>query len=920
MRDALKKIGFPLAVVCVLALQTIGMELRRPAGDPGFGFVCAEGDAPDTIRYKYLFGRLSAEGDAATDLELNPLDTTPHLTARDTIVPPDSLRDIDPFRYRYYVALVDSLTHKLTVDSLRHAGDSLIWPRLDSLYYADSAVRARAAFAAWYAGLSKTDRKKYDFEQKSNRKKAVMDSILAVKDSLGAIRDSIREATPRILETFALTDSLQYKRILTWTHEREFHRMKVKEPDTNYNYRFYDYPFFRNDVNATWLGVAGSAVQYTNFFNRKSENGVAFYDPYESWSYSPATVPMYNTKTPYTELAYFGTLLAKSQKESDNLHLLTTQNIWPALNVTLEYNRFGGNGMMENESTTNKTFMATTNYLGRRYMLHFGYLYNMVKRGENGGLTLREMVSDTTLDAREYTIRLGQASSRLKKNTFFLDQQYRIPFTFLKKLKDRKILRAERAYRDSVTATGDSSAIAKMQRLLAERARQREAADTTGDLDVTTAFIGHSSEYSVFRRTYTDQISASDAAARELYGGNFFYHPTNSFDSVRVMKLENRVFLRLQPWSSDGIVSKLNGGIGNRILNFYDFDPSFLKGRSNTVWNSVFAYAGVEGQLRDYIHWNALGDYTFLGSELNDLSLQANARFSLHPFRRDRKSPVTLDLHFETSLDEPDYYHRHFFSNHYRWEQDLDKTSTTRLQGELTIPRWNIGLSAGYALLDKNIYFDSTGVVRQNNAPMSVLSASLTKNFNLFDLLHLDHRLLFQLSSDPYVIPVPELAVNARYYLQFNVKRSILQMQVGANAWYNTAYFLPGWNPAVGAFYNQRQEKYTCGPVFDVFLNMQWKRACIFVKLENAGQGWPMAKYDYFSAHGFIRTQRALKLGIWWPFYKQPTRNKQVSAGGGLSGGSGGGGGGFGGGLGGAIRGGLGGAIGGDRNSMGGNF
>lgn len=886
MKGALKKIGFPLAIICALALQTVGMDLFKPAGDPGFGLVTAEKTAPDTILYEYLFGNLPEILEEDTVGLLFPLfDTVPQLTARDTLFPPDSLRESDPFRYKYYVALLDSLTHKLVVDSLRNSGDSLDWPRLDSLYYADSASRAKAAFDAWYAGLSKTERKKYDFEEKANRKQAVTDSILAVKDSLGAIRDSIREATPRILETFALTDSMQYKRIITWTHEREFHRMEVKELDTNYNYRFYDYPFFRKDVNATWLGVAGSALQYYNFFNRKSENGISFYDPYESWSYSPATLPMYNSKTAYTELAFFGTLFAKSQKESNNLHILTTQNFWPAFNLTLEYNRFGGNGMVENEATSNKTFVASTNYLGKRYLMHFGYIYNMVRRGENGGIADNAMVRDTTLDAREYPIYLSNASTGLKKNTFFLDQQYRIPFSFLKNLRNRKVIKAEQAYRDSVTATGDSAAIARMELLLAGRERLREEEDSLGDRDITTAFIGHSSEYSVFRKGYRDQISSSDIAAREFYRNTFLYHPTNSSDSVRVMKLENRLFLRLQPWSSQGIVSKLNGGIGNRILRYYSFDPTFLKGGSNTVWNSAFVYAGVEGQLKDYIHWNAVSDYTFVGDEQNDVSLEANARFDLHPFRRDRKRPVSLNLHFGTSLEEPDFYHQRFFSNHYKWENDFDKISTTELQGELAIPHWNIGLSAGYALLSKNIYFDSTGVVRQNDAPMSVLSATLTKNFNLFRLIHLDHRFLFQLSSDQEVVPLPRLAVNARYYLQFDVKREIMQMQIGANAWYNTSYYTPGWNPAVGAFYNQREVTYNSGPVIDVFLNMQWKRACIFVKVENIGQGWPMDKNDYFSAHHFIRTQRSLKFGIYWPFYKQPTENRTVEAGSGLSGG-----------------------------------
>ena len=880
-----------MVVVCVIALQAIGMGNRPFAGDPGYGFVSAERPLPpDTIHYRNQFIGNAASGKEDTSLFLAPIDTTPHLTARDTIFPPDSLRDIDPFRYKYYVAILDSLTHRIVVDSLKTAGDSLDWPKVDSLYYLDSAIRKKAADAAWYASLSKAERKKHDFEVKEKIKKHIADSVLNVKDSLKAYRDSVKEATPRVLETFALPDSLQYKRIIRWTHEREFHKMDISEPDTSYNHWFHDYPFYRKDVNATWLGVAGSAMQYYNWFNRTSENGVSFYNPYESWTYSAKTLPMYNTKTPYTELAYFGTIFANSQKESDNLHILTSQNIFPALNYTLEYNRFGGNGIMQNEKTTNKTFVASVNYLGKRYLMHTGYIHNKVLRNENGGTSDNKMVSDTTLDAREYPVNLSNASSNIIRNTLFLDQQYRIPFTFIRNIQNRK---TDKAFKDSIIATGDSTKIASLAELLAQRKEERAAADTLGDDNITTAFIGHSSEYSVFRKSYEDQIT--DDVGKSFYDNVFNYHPTTSFDSVRVMKLENRVFLRLQPWADNAIVSKLNGGIGNRLLNFSVFDPTFLKGTTNKIWNSAFVYAGVEGQLKNYIHWDATGDYVFLGDQMNDLSVKANARLDVFPFRRARKSPVSLDVHFETNLEEPEYYYQHYYSNHYKWDNEFGKISTTKIQGGLSIPRWRLGARVGYALLSGNVYYDSTGVIRQNNNAMSVLSASLDKNFALGPL-HLDNRLLFQISSDQDVIPLPTLAVNARWYLQLNVKRNVMQMQLGAEAWYNTKYYSPGWNPAVGAFYNQKEEKYNNGPVIDAFVNIQWKRACIFVKVENVGKGWPMDKADYFSAHHYIRTQTALKLGIYWPFYLQSSSNKTVSAGSGLSGGSGGGGG-FGGGL-----------------------
>ena len=886
MRKALKRIWFPLVVVCVISLHAIGMGVRPSEGDPGYGFVSADRpQTPDTIRYRNIFIKHGSGkiGDYDTSSFLELYDTVPLVTARDSIFPPDSLKETDPFRYKYYVAIIDSLVHQIVSDSLKQAGDSIDWPILDSLYTIEYKARKKAEFDSWYAGLSKNDKRKYDVEQKEKIKRREADSLQTIKDSLLAIRDSIRENTPRILETFALPDSMLYKRIIQWTHEREFHKMDIKIPDTTANFRFHDYPFFRKDVNATWLGMAGSAVQYYNYFNRTSENGVSFYQPYESWTYSAKTLPFYNTKTAYTELSYTGTLFANTQKASDNLHILTSQNIFPEFNYTLEYNRFGGNGIMENETTANKSLSASFNYTGKKYLMHAGYIHNKITRNENGGTTDNAMVRDTTLDAREYPIHLSKASNKVVKKTFFLDQQYRIPFTFINTMRDKKW---DKAYRERILASGDSLMIASVDSLVLLAAQEREAArDTLDPEDITTAFIGHSSEYSVFRKRYEDQISNSDEIARQFYR-DFLYNPTNSYDSTRVSKLENRVFLRLQPWADDAIVSKLNAGVGNRITNWYDFDPTFLKGNTNTIWNSSFVYAGVEGQLRDYIHWDASGDYVFLGSEMNDMSIKANALFTLHPFRRARKSPVSLNVHFETSLKEPEHYHNHFYSNHFKWNNDFRKTSETKLQARLDIPKWKVSAEVGYALLDGNIYFDSLAVVRQNTSPMSVLSASLSKDF-AFGPLRMDNRILFQVSSNQDVVPVPTLAANSRLYLQFDISKGTMKMQLGGDVWYNTLYYSPAWNPAVGVFYNQKQTQYHNGPVIDAFINVQWKRACIFLKAENVGQGWPMEKNDYFSAHHYIRTQRALKFGVYWPFYLQPFQNQKVKAGSGLSSGGG---------------------------------
>ena len=336
---------------------------------------------------------------------------------------------------------------------------------------------------------------------------------------------------------------------------------------------------------------------------------------------------------------------------------------------------------------------------------------------------------------------------------------------------------------------------------------------------------------------------------------------------------------------------------------------SDLKWETTTSWNFGLDFGFLNGRIGGAIDFYTRKTKDLLASVPTAAGTNFSKTILTNVGNVDSKGiEVSLNVHFETSLEEPEYYYQHYYSNHYKWDNDFGKISTTKIQGSLNIPRWRIGARVGYALLSGNVYYDSTGVVRQNNSPMSVLSASLDKNFALGPV-HLDNRLLFQISSDDEVLPLPTLAVNSRLYLQLNIKKNIMQMQLGAEGWYNTKFYSPAWNPAVGAFYNQKEEKYNNGPVIDAFINVQWKRACIFVKLENIGNGWPMDKADYFSAHHYIRTQTAFKIGVYWPFYLQSSSNKTVSAGSGLSGGGGSSsGGGFGGGFSGFGGGGSGGS------------
>lgn len=889
MKHFLAKIWVPLTLVTMAGIQSFGIDASRAVGLKRLTDSLIISHLPDTtaVRDSILQADTTRQEPGISDSTINLV-----LSAKDTIKVPDSLKETDPFKYKYYIAIKDSTTRFQVRDSLMAAGDSLELAMLDSLYIKDSTEVAKARHEAWYASLSRKERKKYDAEQALPGLIAAANRKMEIKDSIRARKDSIIAAKPRILQTFAIPDSMQYKRLITWDHDREFHNVKLKDYDTTYNYRFNDYPFFKGDaVNSVWLGVVGSPEESYDFFRRREEDNAIFYTPYQTYSYTPENAPQFNTKTPYTELAYWGTLFANQEKEESNVQVLTTQNITPELNFTLEYRRYGSNGMLRREDTDNRSFLATTNYMGKKYLMHAGFIYNKIERSENGGVIDQSWIRDTVVDAREIEVYLKNADNKLKKNTIFLDQSYRIPFTFLNRIKENKQLKLKMAVRDSIMASGDSLAIESY--LEKEREDSIELANAIDTLNlnenVTTAFIGHSSEYSVFRKKYTDDISLSDSLGRDFYQDRFYINPTRSADSLRVMKFENRAFIRLQPWKSDGIVSKLDVGIGDKLASYYSFRPQdYLSGSHNVLLNSAYLYAGANGQFKKYMQWNAKGQYTFAGYEVNDFDIDANLSFSVYPFRRHKNSPLTFRAHFETSLKEPDYYQQHLFTNHFKWDNNFSKISTTKAEASLSIPKWQMAASFGYALLSNNIYYDTEGIVRQNTSPMSVMTASLKKNFTVWNL-HFDHKALFQLSSNEEVMPLPMLALNFRYYFQFDVVKKVMQMQIGANGTYTTKWYLPAYNPVLGVFHNQNEMEYGNCPYIDAFVNIQWKRACIFIKAINVNMGWPGKSADYFTADGYIAPQRAIKVGISWPFYMQPGNNRSTTTGGAAAkGGSGG--------------------------------
>lgn len=775
------------------------------------------------------------------------------------------------------------------------------------------------------------------------------DSARRVRDSLKGIRDSIRWSKPRVLETGFVPDSLYYKRILSWNTGPYINEYRHMHMDTTFNDWFTEYPFYKEDLDAVYLGTVGSAVQNVNFFRRRELDRFKAYAPYITYSHVPENMPFYNVKAPYTELAYWGTIFAFKDKEETNVRFLHTQNITPELNLAVLYQGWKALGMLENEKTVNNSLEVSANYLGRNYIAHAGLIHHNITRQENGGIQDSYMVRDTTVDAKTIAVNLQDAQNKLSRNTFFIDHSYNIHLEsksrrLRKAMEDDSVLAAavdsivtlrmqryaeavdaaveaarmpaDTGAADSTAAGGqlpapaDSAAVpALADSLMAQAADSLSVpADTAAPAmpppvdpvadsllrasvmdtllppsedEIYTALadsllfgsagegpmlsVGHVGEVTRYYRYYTDNIALNDEVGRNFYNNMFYINPTSSADSTRMLTVDNKLFFRLQPWARDAVVSQISGGLGYQWNSIYAFNPDmFLTGNGNRSLHDLYVYAGARGQYRKYLNWGAQARYSFLGYWQNDFSVDADLDVSFYPFK-DKSEPIVLGGKFSTSLKEPDWFSQHYYSNHYVWDNDFGKTSTTKVEAFLDIPKWRLEASFSYGLVNNYLYNDTLGVIRQHDGLINVMSGYVRKDFKLWKF-HLDNKILFQYSSNRDVLPLPMLTFHMRYYLELEAVRNVLTVQIGADATMNTPYYAPAYNPALGTFQLQTRELIGYNPYIDVFLNMQWKRVNVFIKVINVGQGWPDGG-NMFSAYHYIKPYRGFKVGIHWPFY-----------------------------------------------------
>jgi hypothetical protein len=206
-----------------------------------------------------------------------------------------------------------------------------------------------------------------------------------------------------------------------------------------------------------------------------------------------------------------------------------------------------------------------------------------------------------------------------------------------------------------------------------------------------------------------------------------------------------------------------------------------------------------------------------------------------------------LDASLVSTLAKPGYMQQVYRGIRTLWFNNFNNTFSNQLKGNIKINWGPFYFSPGvtYSIFSNSIYFTSTVdperpqsdllLPHQSTGNQQLFSPELTLNVRFLKNLHFRSQTIYtQLwKNDDNVLRVPEWFANAQLtYEKFLFARA-LQMQLGIEVCYRSAYQALGYAPDIQTFYNQDSKTIGELVVGDIFMNAKIKRGRLFVKYHN---------------------------------------------------------------------------------------
>ncbi|MBN2173183.1 MAG: hypothetical protein JW731_03570 [Bacteroidales bacterium] len=492
-------------------------------------------------------------------------------------------------------------------------------------------------------------------------------------------------------------------------------------------------------------------------------------------------------------------------KKEQSILVDHAQNVSSWLTMGMKFNYINSLGYYQRQESDDKNFVITARIHTRtsRYMILANYLHNKLKMEENGGIKYDSVFEENIKTKRtSFIVNLNNAGNYLKENSFYVKQFF--------KLNNRHRF------------TPPDSNYRKM---------------------FSGFFLGnlsHSILFSHMTLRYEDGVNDQD-----------FYSFTRdtlntTYDSTYIHKIENEL-----SWTNaDNAKSQKLTFYGGARYIYAELSVDSIK----SYYNQFIPFGGININLSQKFKLAFHGDLVTGNSNIGDLSLTGEmnliTRFG------------SLMIVSKYARQEPGRFYGFYYSNHFAWTNDFNKQDILVNNFEYTYKT----LVAGVRLsaVGSFVYMDTLAEPHQIGNTLGVFTAYLRKLLNLGNW-SFDARLIYQKPSDDKIIRLPEWIGDLSVYYTKDLFKEAAILQTGFDMIYYTNYYAYAYMPATKSFYIQNDKELGNYPYANFFLNLQIKRARLFLKYYN--MGYFLQDFNYYTVPSYPMKDGGFRFGISWMFY-----------------------------------------------------
>lgn len=597
----------------------------------------------------------------------------------------------------------------------------------------------------------------------------------------------------------------------------------------------------------TYLGNLGSPRIAHVYFDRKNPSQIYFTDPYDFTVKKAGDVVYTNTKSPFTNLTYYKQGDGRYGEERFKSYFAVNVNKKLGFGFDIDYTYGRGKYMHQSTALFNGNLFAY--YQGDKYNMHFNFINENLKVAENGGIA----------DDRYITYPLEMAGGKRTYRT------YEIPTNLA------NIWNKNTGYHAFLTHRYNLGFYDKIK-------QENDTVDNEVFIPVTSFM--HTLKVDMNKRQY---ISYDHAQNMNYFEHN--YLGNDSTDVTKHMSVKNTIGISLREgfnkWAKAGLTAFAS--FEHRRFNLTDTitdapGQRFVKEFKENNFSVGGQLIKEQGRL---LHYQVTGEAVIAGEDIGQFTVEGKGDLNF----RLMNDTVRLELYAHIKNLNPIFYHRHFHSKHYWWDNDLSKINSTRIEGTFSIDHWKTKLKVSAENIKNYTYLDNTSVghpaadpdlpliyknnvaVKQHSDNIQIIGATLQQDFKL-GIFHLDNEVTFQKSSNDKILPLPKIVLYHNFYISAKLAKKVLSVDLGADLRYFTKYYAPDYAPAIGQFYLQNHDtRYKLGgyPMLNAYVNLHLKRTRIFVQMYNLLQ--KDGKDSYFYAPHYALNPRILKIGISWNFF-----------------------------------------------------